>query len=118
MSEIVLKVESYAVMGACFEVYKVMGPGFLESVYQECLRIEFKKRGIPFVEEPKLTIFFLEDKLEKYFEPDFVCYDQIVLEIKATSGLTDQHRAPAINAVKAARLPLGLLVNFCHLPQL
>lgn len=117
-SDLIFKEESYAIMGACFEVYKTMGPGFLESVYQECLAIEFAARGIPFVEKPRLKLMFKETPLQQTYEPDFLCYGEIILEIKAVKKLIDDFRAQTINYLKATKKHLALLVNFGHYPQL
>jgi GxxExxY protein len=114
--EVLFKQESYRIMGACFAVYREKGNGFLEAVYQECLAIEFTERGIPFVEKPKLQIEYRGRKLKQFYEPDFLCFDQIILEIKAVKNLADEHRAQVINYLKSTGLPLGLLVNFGHYP--
>ena len=116
--ETILKGESYRIIGACFEVYKEMGSGFLEAVYQECLALEFAEQGIPFVEHPNLLLTFKRRTLNKTYEADFLCFDQIIVEIKATKNLTDDYRAQTINYLKATGHPLGLLVNFGHYPQL
>ncbi len=116
--EIFYKEESYKIVGACFEVYKDKGTGFLEGVYQECLMLEFKKRRIVFQEKPKLELYYKGIKLEKTYEPDFICYDAIILELKAVKKLSPEHRAQVINYLKATRCRLGLLINFGHYPQL
>lgn len=118
MGKIIYKEESYKIMGACFEVYKTMGCGFLEDVYQECLAIELKKQSIPFIEKPKLDLYYKEDKLRKHYEPDFICFEKIVLEIKSTSTLIDEHRAQLLNYLNATKFELGLLVNFGHYPKI
>lgn len=105
-------------MGACFEVYKTMGCGFLEDVYQECLGIELKKQRIPFIEKTKLDLYYKEDKLRKHYEPDFICYDKIILEIKSISKIIDEHRAQVLNYLNATNFELGLLVNFGHYPKI
>ena len=112
------KEESYAIMGACFEVYKEKGCGFLEGVYQECLAIEFGMRGLPFVAQPALSLVYKGQSLEQTYRPDFVCYESIVVELKAVSALTDEHRAQTHNYLKAAGHRLGLLANFGHYPKL
>jgi GxxExxY protein len=117
-TDLIFKEESYAIMGACFEVYKAMGPGFLEGVYQECLAIEFAARGIPFVEQPRLKLMFKETPLRQTYEPDFLCYGEIILEIKAVKNLIDDFRAQTINYLKATKKQLALLVNLGHYPQL
>ena len=112
MVEIILKDESYQVMGACFEVYNEKGCGFLEGVYQECLEIEFELRGIPFVPSAKLPLSYKGRALKKLYRPDFVCYDKIILEIKAVSEIANEHRAQVHNYLKATGFRLGHLVNF------
>ena len=114
MSELIYEAESYAIRGACFEVYKEKGFGFLESVYQECLEIEFELAGVPFTSKPKLQLVYKERKLKSTFEPDLLCYDKIVLELKAVTLLTDEHRAQLHNYLKATSYKLGFLVNFGH----
>ncbi len=115
--EIVLKEESFRIMGACFEVYKVQGSGFLEAVYQECLAIEFELQGIPFVEKNKLNLHYKGRELRQRYEPDFLCFGKLVLEIKAVSNLSDEHRAQIINYLHATGMQVGLLVNFGHFPK-
>lgn len=110
--------ESYRIMGACFEVYKEKGCGFLEAVYQECLEIEFRLQGIPYVSQSSLNLAYKGQPLKQRYQPDFLCFDLIILEIKAVSHLTDEHRAQVHNYLKATGLRLGLLVNFGHHPLL
>lgn len=117
-SEILYKEESYRIMGACFEVYSDKGNGFLEDVYQECLGIEFEERKIPYEEKPELELAYKGRKLRKRYEPDFVCFDKIVVELKAVKALADEHRAQLFNYLKATRIKLGLLVNFGGHPKL
>ncbi len=116
--EFFFKKESYKIIGACFEVYKNMGSGFLEAVYQECLRKEFSDRDVPFVEKPQLELYYKDEKLGQKYEPDFLCYDKIVLELKAHKSLKNEHRAQVINYLKSTKLKLGLLANFGHHPGL
>jgi len=118
MSNIVYKLESYEIMGACFEVYKEKGCGFLESVYQECLELELTDRKIPFQAQPELAVTYKGRALKSRFKPDFICYEKIILELKAVSGLTDEHRAQVQNYLRTTGLKLGLLVNFAHYPKL
>lgn len=118
MAELIYPDESYVIVGACFEVYNTMGSGFLEAVYHECLSIEFENREIPAVSKPRLNLVYGGRKLEKYYEADFVCYDKILIEIKAAKALADEHRAQLINALHATKLKLGILVNFGHHPKL
>jgi len=117
-TEIVFKEESYRIIGACFEVYKEKGCGFLEAVYQECLAIEFAEQDIPFVEQPKLCLSYKGKELKQAYQPDFVCFGEIVVELKAVKTLADEHRAQTINYLKATGKQLGLLVNFGHHPKI
>ena len=115
--DIVFKDESYAIMGACFEVYKEMGCGFLESVYQECLTLEFGFQDIPFREQAELELSYKQNTLSQKYVPDFICYDKIIVEIKAVKQLDDIHRAQVHNYLKSTCYKLGLLVNFGHHPK-
>ena len=118
MSEIVYRKESYAIMGACFNVYKDKGSGFLEGVYQECLAIEFEYQKIPFVAQKKLSLEYRGRKLKHIYLPDFICYDCIIIELKAVAQLLNEHRAQVMNYLNACQMQLGLLINFGHYPQL
>lgn len=115
-TELLYPQETFAIRGACFEVYKEKGCGFLEEVYQECLEIEFELQGIIFVPKPRLKLSYKGRKLRKQFEPDLICHDKIVVELKAVSDLADEHRAQVHNYLKASGHRLGLLVNFGHYP--
>lgn len=112
MADILYKQESYEVMGACFEVYKEKGVGFLEPVYHECLEIEFRLRGIPAVHHPGLALEYKGHALKRNYEADFVAFSKILIEVKAVKGLADEHRAQVINYLKSTGFKLGLLVNF------
>ena len=116
--ELVYKDESYAIVGACFEVYKDKGCGFHEPVYHECLEIELEFQGIPFLSKPPQTLQYRGRTLVQRFSPDFICYDKIILEIKAVSQLIDEHRAQVLNYLAATGCQLGLLVNFGHYPRM
>ena len=105
-------------MGACFEVYRDKGCGFLEGVYQECLQIEFGLRGVPFEAQPALCLDYKGTRLRQTYVPDFICYGAIIVELKAVSELADSHRAQALNYVRATGFALGLLVNFGHYPKI
>lgn len=117
-TNLILKDESYAIMGTCFEVYKDKGCGFLEAVYQECTEIELAHRRIPSVSKPKLTLTYRGQPLKQGYEPDFVCYSKVIVELKAVSALADEHRAQVLNYLNATGFELGLLVNFGHFPGL
>ena len=110
--------ESYALVGACFRVYNEIGCGFTEEVYQECLEIELGDQGIAFDAQRELKLAYRGRELRKTFRPDLVCYGKIVVELKAVSALTNEHRAQAINYLKATGLELALLVNFGSHPKL
>lgn len=114
MAEVLFKDESYAIMGAAFEVYNHLGPGFAEAVYQECLSIEFGLRNIPFQAQCPLQITYKEHKLEQVFRPDFVVYDQIIVEIKAVQRLGPNEDCQLMNYLRATGLRLGLLLNFAN----
>ena len=117
MTEIICKKESYAIIGACFELYSAKGCGFLETVYQ-CLAIVFEHQGIPAISKPLLTLSYRDRVLTPTYQPDFVCFQKIILELKAVSTLADEHRAQLLNYLHATGFELGLLVNFGHYPKL
>jgi GxxExxY protein len=116
--ELVYKEESYAIMGACFELYKEKSCGFLEAVYQECLEIEFGLQNIPALPQPRLDLSYKGRSLKQKYIPDFICFRKIVIELKAVSALNDEHRAQVQNQLRATGHKLGLLVNFSHYPGL
>src|SRR5437867_5161628 len=106
MTKIVYRKESYTIIGACFEVYNEKGCGFLEPVYQECLGIEFEYQRIPAVAKPSLTLSYRGRILKQTYEPDYVCFEKIIVELKAVSALTDEHRAQLLNCLHAPDLNL------------
>jgi GxxExxY protein len=118
MADLIYKDECYRIMGACFEVYKELGCGFLEAVYQECLDIELGIQEIPFRPKAELTLIYKGRTLEQRYEPDFICWEKIIVEIKAVTDLADDHRAQLHNYLKATGHRLGILVNFGHYPKL
>jgi GxxExxY protein len=109
--------ESYRIMGACFEVYKEKGAGFLEAVYQECLEIEMELSGVEFKAQAELRLHYKGKLLKQHYVPDFLCFEKIIVELKAVSKLTDDHRAQVHNYLRATGYKLGLLVNFGHQPK-
>src|SRR5437879_6464177 len=117
-TELIYKDESYAIIGACFAVYKDKGCGFLEPVYHECLVIELEFQRIPFLSKPPQTLQYRGRTLVQTFSPDFICYDKIVLENKAVSQLINEHRAQLLNYLSATDCKLGLLVNFGDYPRI
>ncbi len=114
---ILYKDESYRIMGACFEVYKEKGCGFVEPVYQECLEMEFGLQGVQCQAQVQLPLSYKGRPLKQRYTPDFICYGKIIVELKAVSSLTDEHRAQVQNYLKATGYKLGLLINFCHYPE-
>lgn len=117
MTAIFFKEESYKIQGAIFEVYHEMGCGFLENVYQECLEKEFKIRNIPFISQSKLELKYKGNPLNHYYRMDFLCYGEIIVEIKAVSMIHPEHRAQVMNYLKATGFKLGLLANFGCYPK-
>jgi GxxExxY protein len=116
--DLLFKDESYAIVGACFAVYRDKGCGFLEAVYQECLEIEFECCEIPAIARQSVYLSYRGRTLRQVYQPDFICYDKIIVEIKAVSALVDEHRAQLLNYLSATGFKLGLLVNFGHYPKL
>lgn len=109
--------ETYRIRGACFEVYKEKGCGFLEAVYQECLELELGTQGISFVAQPELSLSYKGRTLKQTYKPDLICFGSVLVELKAVSQLADEHRAQVINYLHATGLRVGLLVNFGHHPK-
>lgn len=115
---IIYRTESFEIMGACFEVYKEKGSGFLEAVYQECLEMELGHRKIPFKAQVPLALTYKGRSLKGKYAPDFICYGKTIVELKAVTALSDEHRAQVQNYLRATGMRLGLLVNFGHYPKL
>ncbi len=114
---VLFKEECYQIQGAVFEVYREMGCGFLETVYQECLEKEFSRQGIPYVRHPELRLSYKSEVLQQTYIPDFICYDSIIVELKALASTTGEHMAQVLNYLKATGMRLGLLVNFGSHPK-
>ncbi len=117
MTDIIYKSESYKIQGAVFEVYKEMGSGFLEAVYQECLEKEMLKQEIPFTAQLLLKIMYKGEELEQSYKPDIICFDKIIVEIKGIKSISKEHHAQVLNYLKATGLKLGLIVNFGAYPK-
>lgn len=115
--ELLYKDESYLIRGAVFEVYREMGCGFLEAVYQECLEKELLKQRIPFVSQPELELFYKQERLQQIYKPDLICYEKIIVELKSVKEICNDHRAQLHNYLKATGLQLGFLINFGHYPK-
>lgn len=104
--------QCYAIIGAAMQVHKVLGHGFFENVYHEALALEFKKRNIPFRHEVDIPIFYDGVRLKTVYRSDFVCYGEIIVEIKAISKLGSVHIAQVLNYLKATNMERGVLLNF------
>lgn len=112
MKRFLKKEETYKIIGACMEVHKRLGRGFLEIVYKDALEYEFKIKNIPFRREVKYEVTYRDIILPHYFYADFVCFDNIILEIKATNGFAEEFYKQTLNYMAIAQSPVGLLVNF------
>ena len=111
-ADLLYKEEAYRIIGACMEVHKELGCGFLEAVYHEALIMEFEMQEIPYKSEKRLDIYYKGEKLQKDYYADFMCFDKIIIEIKALSKLSSEHESQVLNYLKATNYKLGLLVNF------
>jgi GxxExxY protein len=118
MTDIIYREESYQIVGACFEVYKEKGCGFLEAVYQQCLEMELADQGYAFVARQLLPLSYKGRPLRQTYAPDLVCFGKIIVELKAVAKLTDEHRAQVQNYLRATGHRLGLLINFGHFPKI
>ena len=116
MSDLLYADEVYAIQGAIFEVYKILGSGYLEGVYQEALELELAARGIPYKSQPEITISYKGSQLRQTYRADIICYDSIILELKAVKELLPEHSAQLFNYLRATNMRLGLLINFSHYP--
>jgi GxxExxY protein len=112
MTELLLKDEVFAIVGAAIEVHRELGPGFLEAVYQEALAIELRERGIQFEAQKPLRISYKGKTLNKEYFADLVCYGQIIVELKALDRLTGNEEAQILNYLKATGLRVGVIINF------
>ena len=110
------KDETFLIRGAAFHVYRCMGAGFLEAVYQECLAIEFERRGIPFNALAALSLTYDGEPLKQRYVADFVCFGDVIVELKAAKSLLPEHRAQTLNYMRAANMKIGLLMNFSSMP--
>ena len=117
MTDIIYKNESYKIQGAIFEVYKEMGHGFLEAVYQECLEKELLKQKIPFIAHPLLKIVYKGDVLQQTYKPDIICFDKIIVELKVAKSIAPEYKAQVINYLKITNYKLGIIVNFGTHPK-
>ena len=111
-SKIVYKDESYAIIGACMKVHRALGTGFLEAVYEEVLEKEFIIQNIPYKKQVQLDLYYEGVKLKKHYRADFVCFDSIIVELKAVHQIPSVFYAQLQNYLKCANMELGMLVNF------
>ena len=109
--------ETYSIIGAAMKVHKELGCGFLEAVYQECLEKELCKKNIPFISQPELQLAYKGEVLHQIYKPDLICFNQIILELKAVKYIAPEHKAQVMNYLKATNLKLGLIINFGHYPK-
>jgi GxxExxY protein len=111
-SKIIYKDESYAIVGACMKVHRALGPGFLEAVYEEVVEKEFIVQNIPYKRQVRLDLYYEGVLLKKQYRADFVCYDSIIVELKAVTHIPSVFYAQLQNYLKCTNLELGLLINF------
>lgn len=111
-ANLLFKEESYQIIGDAMEVHRELGCGFVEPIYQEALEKEFILRKIPYEREKELTVNYKGNLLTKTFRADFICYNKIILELKAVKEFSDEHYAQIYNYLRASRMDLGLLINF------
>ena len=116
--DLILADESYKIIGACFEVYKEKGCGFLEAVFQECLELELRLQRLPFETQKVIPLTYKGLPLGQTNKADLVCFGKVLVELKAVSELADEHHAQVLNYLHATGFRLGLLVNFGHYPKL
>ena len=111
-SKIIYKDESYAIIGACMKVHRALGPGFLEAVYEEVVEKEFIVQNIPYKRQVKLDLYYEGVQLKKHYRADFVCYDSIIVELKAVTQIPSVFYAQLQNYLKCTNMELGMLINF------
>ena len=116
--ELVFKDEVYAIMGAAMEVHRELGSGFLESVYQEAMEMELTRCKIPFKAQKNIKIVYKGESLKKEFITDLICYEKIIVELKAQDSLSGKEEAQILNYLKATGIKLGLVINFGSHPKL
>jgi GxxExxY protein len=112
MTELLFKEEVYKIVGAAIEVHRNLGSGFLEAVYQEALEIEFCEQKVPYQAQAELNILYKNRILQKKYNPDFLCFQEIIVEIKALAQLSGTEESQIINYLKASGKRVGVLINF------
>jgi GxxExxY protein len=118
MADLLYKDEVYSIIGAAMDVYNDLGPGFLENVYQEALEMEAEERKISFKAQHQIIVKYKNKPLKKHYLADLLCYEKIIVEIKATSNLTMREEGQLLNYLKATGIKVGVLINFGHYPSL
>lgn len=116
MSELIYKDEVNLIIGAAIEVQRNLGCGFLEPVYQEALEIEFIEKRIPYSREKEMTINYKDKVLQKKYIADFICYEDIIIELKVCEGISKNHISQVLNYLNATKSKLGVLINFGKIP--
>jgi len=111
-NELYLKNECFQIIGCAMEVHRELGKGFLEAVYQEALSIEFSAKNIPNKAQENIDIFYKERRLDKKYISDFICFEEIIVELKVVEKLKSEHYAQLLNYLKATNCKLGILINF------
>ncbi|MCL2879303.1 MAG: GxxExxY protein [Treponema sp.] len=114
---ILFKDECFEIYGCIYAVNRKLGVGFLEAVYQEALEIELRRKNIPFVSQQEIEILYDGIPLANKYIADIVCYEKIIIELKAVTKITNEHKAQLLNYMTATDFKLGLLVNFCAFPK-
>ena len=112
MDKLLFEKETYKIIGCCMSVHKELGAGFLESIYHEALEKEFKEHKIPFKSKEKLQVYYKNQPMNKFFVADLICYDKIIVELKAATFLHKTMEAQTINYIKSTNFKIGLLINF------
>jgi GxxExxY protein len=110
--DILFKEEAYKIIGAAMKVHRFFGCGFTEKVYQDALEIEFQEQRIPFLREQSIFATYHGQQLQSEFKPDFICYNEIIVELKAVKELEDFQRSQTINYARVANMKIALLINF------
>jgi GxxExxY protein len=104
--------QTYAIIGAAMEVHRILGSRFLETVYQCALAVELRRCGVPLIRELAMPVYYKSEVLEVGFRADFICFDEVLVELKAMDRLTDREQSQVINYLAVARLGRGLVLNF------
>jgi GxxExxY protein len=112
MPDLLYRDEVYAIVGAAMEVHAVLGNGFLEAVYHAALKVEFTARQIPFVSEMSLPVFYKGQRLNAEYRADLICYDKLIVELKALEKLAGKEEGQILNYLKATGLRVGVIINF------